>query len=63
MENTENKDGKACCDKSRCCGGKALAAVALLAIGGLGGWLGGRFCAGGHCPLKDAPPAAVQPAK
>lgn len=55
-------DGKACCDKSRCCGGKALAAFALLALGGLGGFIGGRYCAS-HCAVKDAPPAAAQPAK
>lgn len=53
------KDGKACCGKS-CCG-KALAAFALLAIGGLGGYIGGRYCAA-HCAVKDAPAAAVAPA-
>jgi hypothetical protein len=52
----ETQDGKACCSK-RCCGGKALAAVALLAIG----YAGGRLCAS-HCAVKDAP-AVTQPAK
>ncbi len=56
------KDGKPCCDKSRCCGGKALAAFALLALGGIGGYLGGRYCPS-QCPVKDAPAAAVTPAK
>jgi hypothetical protein len=43
MEN-ESKDGKSCCDKSKCCG-KALAAIALLAIGGVGGYFCGKSCA------------------
>lgn len=61
MEN-ESKDGKGCCDKSKCCGGKALVALALLAIGGAGGYVAGKCCA-----KKSAAPAAVeapaQPAK
>ena len=58
MENQE-KDGKACCDKSKCCGGKALAAFALLAIGGAGGYVAGKSCA-----AKQTSPAAVEvPAK
>ena len=54
------KDGKACCDKKSCCGGKALAAIALLAVGGLGGYFSGR-----SCPLKEQAPAAApqNPAK
>ena len=50
METQVNKeDGKECCGKGKCCGAKALAAVALLAIGGLGGY----FC-GSHCAAKAA---------
>jgi hypothetical protein len=61
MESQEKKDGqegKACCEKSKCCG-KALAAFALLAIGGAGGYLAGK------CQMsKCAVPAAVEaPAK
>jgi hypothetical protein len=57
MEN-ESKDGKGCCDKSKCCG-KALAAIALLAIGGVGGYFCGKSCA-----LKQMnAPAAVAPVK
>jgi len=59
MENQEKtEDGKACCAKSKCCG-KALAAFALLAIGGAGGYLAGK------CQMsKCAVPAAVEaPAK
>ncbi|MBI3565262.1 MAG: hypothetical protein HY079_08715 [Elusimicrobia bacterium] len=52
------KDGGACCSKGKCCGCKALAAVALLAIGAAGGWFAARHC----CAVKDAP-AAVAPAK
>lgn len=58
MENQE-KDGKACCDKSKCCGGKALAAVALLAVGGIGGYLASRCCKN----KTDAPAAAAAPAQ
>ena len=60
MENQEAKEGeKGCCAKAKsCCGCKALAAVALLAVGGLGGF----FCARHCCPVKtDAPVSA--PAK
>ena len=57
MENQNEKDvkdGKGCCDKSKCCGGKALAAFAVLAIGGAGGYVAGKCCA-----AKSAAPAAV----
>lgn len=53
MENTETKEG--CCSKGKCCGAKALIAVALLAVGGIGGYLCGRCCS-----LKSAPAAQVQ---
>lgn len=57
MENQE-KDGKACCDKSKCCG-KALVAFALLALGGTGGYIAGKCCS-----AKTTAPAAVEaPAK
>ena len=58
MENQE-KDGKACCDKSKCCGGKTLAVIGLLAVGGAGGYLAGK-CGASKCAV----PAAVEaPAK
>ena len=47
MEN-EKKEGnggeKACCSKGKCCGGKALAAFALLVAGTIGGYLCGKQC-------------------
>lgn len=60
------EDGKACCDKSKCCGGKALAAIGLLALGGVGGFFAGRACKT-HCDLKastevSAPAATPAPA-
>ena len=61
MENPEKKDGqegKACCEKSKCCG-KALAAFALLAIGGAGGYLAGK-CHASKCSM---PAGAEAPAK
>lgn len=45
MENKQEAGKGGCCDKAKCCGGKALAALALLAIGGLGGYFCGRQCA------------------
>ena len=56
MDQNEAKES-ACCAKGKCCGGKALAAIALLAIGGAGGYLCGRQCA-----IKDAPAAVSAPA-
>jgi hypothetical protein len=47
-----------CCMGGKCCGGKALKVIALLAIGGLGGFFAGRC----HAQKVDAP-AIVQPAK
>lgn len=51
---TESKDGKdgSCCGRKSCCGGKALAAIALLAVGAAGGYLCARGCG-------DKPSAAV----
>jgi hypothetical protein len=55
MENQEGKEGEAgCCAKTKCCG-KALAALALLAVGGLGGYLAGRCC-----PARTSAPAATE---
>ncbi len=51
----ELKDEK-CCGK--CCGGKALKVLALLAIGAAGGFFAGRCHA-----QKVEVPAQVQPAK
>ncbi|MBI2361815.1 MAG: hypothetical protein HYV15_00305 [Elusimicrobia bacterium] len=59
MENQETKgEEKGCCTKGKCCGGKTLAALALLAVGGLGGYFAGRHC-GKACEV----PAAQSPAK
>jgi len=58
-EKKDAQDGKACCDKSKCCGGKALAVFALLAVGSVGGYLAGK-CHASKCAV----PAAVEaPAK
>ena len=57
MDNQE-KDGKACCDKSKCCGGKALAVIGLLAIGAAGGYLAGK-CRMSKCDV----PAVAAPAQ
>lgn len=58
MKMEEAKDGQACCDKKKCCGGKALIALALLAIGAVGGYFCGRCCA-----VKNAPAAVSAPAQ
>lgn len=60
MDNQEKTDGKACCT-TKCCGGKALAVIGLLAIGATGGYLAGKC----HTSKCDVPAAAapVQPAK
>ncbi|MFI5346641.1 MAG: hypothetical protein ACHQ51_09735 [Elusimicrobiota bacterium] len=47
-------EGTKCCTKGKCCGCKAVAAVALLLIGGAGGY----FCAR-HCAAKTEAPAAA----
>lgn len=60
MDTQENKDGKECCTKGKCCGCKALAAIALLAVGGIGGYLCGRHCGATQC---TTPPAVQAPAK
>ena len=54
METNQEKDGaKGCCSKAKCCGGKTLAAIALLLAGTVGGYLCGR-----HCPDKGGAKAA-----
>ncbi len=63
MDNQEKKDaqdGKACCSKT-CCG-KSLAVIALLAIGGAGGYLAGKCCAAKHGAAATVE-APAQPAK
>lgn len=59
MENQEKageETGKgSCCSKGKCCGCKALAAVALLAVGAAGGWFAARHC----CAVKAAPAASA----
>lgn len=55
-EKIEEKGG--CCSKSKCCGGKTLAALALLLVGGLGGFAAGRHC-GKVCPVREAVAPAV----
>lgn len=59
QEKTDGRDEKACCAK-KCCGGKALAAFALLAVGGAGGYLAGKCCSTRTAPAAEAP---AQPAK
>ena len=54
-EKKDAQDGKACCDKSKCCGGKALAVIGLLAIGAAGGYLAGKC----HASKCDVPAAAT----
>lgn len=54
----DQKDEGKCCSKGRCCGCKALAAIALLALGAVGGFFAGR-----HCAATCAVPAASAPAK
>jgi hypothetical protein len=49
---TQEKDGKGCCEK-KCCGGKALAVIGLLALGGLGGFVAGKHCQH-SCPVPAA---------
>ena len=59
QEKKEGQEGKACCSKGSCCGGKALAVIGLLAIGSVGGYLAGK-CHASKCAV----PAAVEaPAK
>lgn len=56
---TVDEKGGCCSVKAKCCGGKTLAALALLLVGGLGGFAASRC-------LKscDVQPASVQtPAK
>lgn len=55
QEKTEN--GKACCSGGKCCGCKALGAVALLVVGGAIGFFAGRHC-GKMCAVNAAPAAA-----
>ena len=59
---SQEKDGKACCDKTKCCGGKALAVIGLLAIGSVGGYLAGK-CGTSKCEVPAAVTAPAQPAK
>ena len=61
METQEGKgDEKGCCAKTKCCTGKALAALALLLVGGFGGYFAGRNC-GKVCPVAESV-AGAQPA-
>jgi hypothetical protein len=55
MEAQENKEGEkgGCCTKGKCCGGKALGAVALLVVGGIGGYFAGRHCTA--CAMTSGP--------
>lgn len=57
MEEATSQE-KSCCGKGkRCCGGKALAAAALLAVGALGGYFGGRHCAAARTSGAVAAPS------
>ncbi|TBR23168.1 hypothetical protein EPO15_06565 [bacterium] len=66
MDNQETKGdekGGCCSTKAKCCGGKTLAALALLLVGSVGGYFAGRHC-GKVCPVGEAAaPAAPAPAK
>lgn len=58
MENEKKEgveEGKGCCSKGKCCGGKALAAIALLVAGTVGGYLCGK-----HCPSGGSKAASTQ---
>ncbi len=55
MEQGQATEKEGCCTKGKCCGVKALAAVALLAIGGVGGFLCGRGCPTGGGAAISAP--------
>ena len=64
METQETQDGgKECCSKGKCCGGKGLAALALLLIGGAAGYFGGRHCAAKTNAAPSASAPAQTPAK
>ena len=56
-EKKAGAEGKECCTK-KCCG-KSLAVIALLAIGGAGGYLAGKCCAAKGA--ASAPVAAPAP--
>jgi hypothetical protein len=60
MEETKADEKVGCCSKGKCCGCKALAAVALIALGAVGGYFCGR-----HCAMKETPAASApaNPAK
>lgn len=61
-EEATKADEKGCCGTGKkCCGGKALAALALLLVGGVGGYLAGRHCK--SCAVPPAAEAPAQPAK
>lgn len=54
MKNQEGEEeGGGCCGKGKCCGGKALAALALLLLGGIGGYFAGR-CGTTMCLISPA---------
>ncbi|HVA66095.1 MAG TPA: hypothetical protein VNK24_04120 [Elusimicrobiota bacterium] len=61
METEETKKDGKCCSKGACCGCKALVAVALLAIGAVGGYFCGRHCAASSAATAVSAPA--NPAK
>jgi len=64
METQEGKDGgKECCTKGACCGGKALIAFALLALGAVGGYFCGRNCTAKSCGMPSASAPAAAPSK
>jgi len=66
MDTQEQKPEGEGCGKGKCCGGKMLAVIGLLAIGGIGGFFAARHCSGKACPFKVCPvssaPAAATPA-
>lgn len=56
-------EGHSCCTKGYCCGGKAVAALVLLLVGGMIGHCIGRRCGLRECPVGMMNPAVQAQAK
>lgn len=59
-EKKDGQDGKACCNTKKCCGGKGLAVLALLLVGGAGGYLTAKCCGDKASAAVEAPSAPVK---